>query len=161
MGSVQGVTDGNGREEGRYEYDAFGEPYLGDFGNGIGLGYTGKPYDLVTGMYDYRYRDYRAENGRFTTEDPIRDGANWFVYVNNDPVNWIDLWGLNAYVYVWEAGGKTNVDIFIPINYVGEGATPEVIDKFNKAIEEYWSGEMGKYNVMYKQLLLTIEAWDS
>jgi RHS repeat-associated protein len=94
LGSVQGVTDGNGRKEGRYEYDAFGEPYVGDFGNGIGLGYTGKPYDPVTGMYDYGYRDYRAENGRFTTEDPIRDGANWFAYVNNDPVNWIDLWGL-------------------------------------------------------------------
>ena len=28
--------------------------------------------------------------------DPIRDGANWFAYVNNDPVNYIDLWGLLA-----------------------------------------------------------------
>jgi hypothetical protein len=26
--------------------------------------------------------------------DPIRDGANWFAYVNNDPVNWVDPWGL-------------------------------------------------------------------
>lgn len=31
---------------------------------------------------------------RFTTIDPIRDGTNWFPYVNNDPVNHIDLWGL-------------------------------------------------------------------
>jgi hypothetical protein len=31
---------------------------------------------------------------RFTTEDPVRDGANWFAYVNNDPVNWIDPYGL-------------------------------------------------------------------
>ena len=31
---------------------------------------------------------------RFTTVDPIRDGANWFAYVNNDPVNYVDLWGL-------------------------------------------------------------------
>jgi hypothetical protein len=31
---------------------------------------------------------------RFTTVDPIRDGNNWFAYVNNDPVNWIDPWGL-------------------------------------------------------------------
>ena len=28
--------------------------------------------------------------------DPIRDGANWFAYVNNDPVNYVDLWGLLA-----------------------------------------------------------------
>jgi hypothetical protein len=31
-----------------------------------------------------------------TTEDPIRDGSNWFAYVNNDPVNWKDPWGLSA-----------------------------------------------------------------
>jgi hypothetical protein len=28
--------------------------------------------------------------------DPIRDGDNWFAYVNNDPVNWRDPWGLSA-----------------------------------------------------------------
>ena len=33
---------------------------------------------------------------RFTTVDPIRDGTNWFAYVNNDPVNYVDLWGLSA-----------------------------------------------------------------
>jgi RHS repeat-associated protein len=61
---------------------------------GMNLGYTGKPYDVVTGMYNYGYRDYKPEAARFTTEDPIRDGANWFAYVNNDPVNWVDPWGL-------------------------------------------------------------------
>jgi hypothetical protein len=45
-------------------------------------------------MYNYGYRDYQPEVARFTTIDPIRDGANWFAYVNNDPVNYIDLWGL-------------------------------------------------------------------
>jgi RHS repeat-associated protein len=69
-------------------------PYIGDFTNGVGLGYTGKPYDTVTGMYNYGYRDYAPEVARFTTIDPIRDGANWFAYVNNDPINWVDLWGL-------------------------------------------------------------------
>ena len=33
---------------------------------------------------------------RFTTVDPIQDGANWFTYVNNDPVNYVDLLGLLA-----------------------------------------------------------------
>lgn len=33
---------------------------------------------------------------RFTTVDPIRDGTNWFAYVNNDPVNYVDLLGLLA-----------------------------------------------------------------
>ncbi len=61
---------------------------------GMNLGYTGKPYDMATGMYNYGYRDYKPTTARFSTVDPIRDGSNWFVYVNNDPVNWVDLLGL-------------------------------------------------------------------
>jgi RHS repeat-associated protein len=76
--------------EDRYEYDAFGKPYIGDLSQGMDLGYTGKPYDVATGMYNYGYRDYTPELARFTTVDPIRDGSNWFAYVNNDPVNWVD-----------------------------------------------------------------------
>ncbi|GHV78201.1 hypothetical protein AGMMS49942_30220 [Spirochaetia bacterium] len=85
-----------GTLEDRYEYDAFGKPYKGDFNSGMNLGYTGKPYDVTTGLYNYGYRDYKPEVARFTTVDPIRDGTNWFAYVNNDPANWLDLWGLSA-----------------------------------------------------------------
>ncbi|MBQ4496192.1 MAG: hypothetical protein II973_01680 [Spirochaetaceae bacterium] len=35
-------------------------------------------------------------SARFTTVDPIRDGANWFSYVVNDPVNYVDPFGLTA-----------------------------------------------------------------
>ena len=49
-----------------------------------------------TGLYNYGYRDYSPHTVRFTTVDPIRDGTNWFAYVNNDPVNYVDLWGLLA-----------------------------------------------------------------
>jgi RHS repeat-associated protein len=59
----------------------------------MSLGYTGKPYDSVTGLCNYGYRDYKAEAARFTTLDPVRDGANWFAYVNDDPLNWIDPGG--------------------------------------------------------------------
>jgi len=62
----------------------------------MNLGYTGKPYDTSTGFYNYGYRDYKPQAARFTTVDPIRDGSNWFSYVNGDPVNYIDLWGLAA-----------------------------------------------------------------
>jgi RHS repeat-associated protein len=96
LGSVRTVTGEYGQIEERYEYDAFGKPYQGEFDQGLNLGYTGKPYDTATGLYDYGYRDYAPEAARFTTVDPIRDGTNWFVYVNNDPVNYIDLWGLSA-----------------------------------------------------------------
>jgi RHS repeat-associated protein len=94
IGSVRGITNEYGIIEERYEYDVFGNPYRGDMNNGVRLGYTGKAYDVITGLYNYGYWDYTPETARFTTEDPIRDGANWFAYVNNDPVNWVDLWGL-------------------------------------------------------------------
>jgi RHS repeat-associated protein len=94
LGSVRSVTVDTGIVEGRYEYDAFGQPYKGDLSGGMNLGYTGKPYDTTTGLYNYGYRDYKPQAARFTTLDPIRDGRNWFAYVNNDPVNWVDLWGL-------------------------------------------------------------------
>ena len=94
QGSVRSATTDSGVVDGLYEYDAFGQPYKGDLGGTMNLGYTGKPYDTATGFYNYGYRDYRPQTARFTTSDPIRDGNNWFAYVNNDPVNWVDLWGL-------------------------------------------------------------------
>jgi RHS repeat-associated protein len=96
QGSVRSATVDTGLVEGRYEYDAFGTPYQGDLSGGMNLGYTGKPYDPATGLYNYGFRDYQSIAARFTTVDPIRDGNNWFAYVNNDPINWVDPWGLNA-----------------------------------------------------------------
>jgi RHS repeat-associated protein len=98
LGSVRSTTNEYGSLEDRYEYDAFGKPYKGDLTTGMNLGYTGKPYDTATGLYNYGYRDYQPEVARFTTVDPIRDGANWFAYVNNDPVNYTDPWGLESFV---------------------------------------------------------------
>jgi RHS repeat-associated protein len=60
----------------------------------MNLGYMSKPFSLATGFYNYGFRDYKPQAARFTTVDPIRDGNNWFVYVNNDPVNYIDWLGL-------------------------------------------------------------------
>jgi len=94
IGSTRSSTDAYGSLEDRYEYDAFGKPYAGDFTTGLDVGYTGKPYDPMTGLYNYGYRDYAPEEVRFTTVDPIRDGNNWFAYVNNDPVNFLDEFGL-------------------------------------------------------------------
>jgi hypothetical protein len=33
--------------------------------------------------------------GRFTTVDPIKDGNNWYAYVGNNPVNFVDPLGLD------------------------------------------------------------------
>jgi hypothetical protein len=50
---------------------------------------------------------------RFTTEDPVRDGANWFAYVNNDPVNWIDPWGLDKILIIYNTDPTPGSDKII------------------------------------------------
>ena len=96
LGSVKFITGGGGQELKRIEYDVFGGIYKGNSPYGLETGYTGKPYDAVTGLSDYGFRDYSPTHARFITEDPIRDGENWFAYVGNNPVNWVDPWGLSA-----------------------------------------------------------------
>ena len=96
LGSVKFVSGQGGQEVRRIEYDAFGGIYKGNSPYGLETGYTGKPYDAVTGLSDYGFRDYSPTHARFITEDPIRDGENWFAYVGNNPVNFIDPWGLSA-----------------------------------------------------------------
>ena len=97
LGSVRNVTDKYGTVQADYSYDAFGSPYLGNLENDIGFGYCGKVYDIGTGLYDYGFRDYSPVSARFTTVDPIRDGSNWFSYVVNDPVNYVDPLGLESW----------------------------------------------------------------
>jgi RHS repeat-associated protein len=80
-------------------------------------------YNMETGMYNYGYRGYKAEAGRFTLEDPVKDGNNWYAYVNNDPVNWVDLWGLAGKVFngsshtalVKPENPISKSDVFIPL----------------------------------------------
>ena len=80
LGSVKFITGQAGQELKRIEYDVFGGIYKGNSPYGLETGYTGKPYDSVTGLSDYGFRDYSPAYARFMTEDPIRDGR-LIVYV--------------------------------------------------------------------------------
>lgn len=94
LGSVTGIYDDDGDIEEKYGYDAFGKLVEGRFDCINKLVYNGKMMDAYSVFYDYGFRDYSPVMQRFTTVDPIRDGLNWYSYVLNDPVNRIDLWGL-------------------------------------------------------------------
>jgi RHS repeat-associated protein len=56
-----------------------------------GLGHT---RDQGTGLTYMRARWYDPALGRFISEDPARDGANWFAYCRNNPVNAVDPTGM-------------------------------------------------------------------
>ena len=118
-------------EFGSVSYDIFGSPYqkTGSFlaNDSLDFGYLGKPYNDDTELYDYGFRDYSPEIAHFTSVDPIRDGRNWFSYVVNDPVNYVDLWGLcgsdESKKLVLKMGGRklTNFELFDYLVDVVEG----------------------------------------
>ena len=60
--------------------------------------YCGEYQDLCSGLIYLRNRYYDSIIGRFITEDPTKSGINWYVYSNNNPVNYIDPLGLDAII---------------------------------------------------------------
>ena len=76
----------------RRDYDAFGNQWKGTQSDPFG--YCGEYYDSESGLVYLRNRYYDSKTGRFITEDPIKDGLNWYVYANNNPIFYKDLTGL-------------------------------------------------------------------
>ncbi|WP_319562710.1 RHS repeat-associated core domain-containing protein [Marispirochaeta sp.] len=95
-----GLTDEHGHQKEEYRYDVWGKEYHKKNGHSYTdlfpthYGYNGKRFDPKVALIDYGFRDYKPEINRWTTIDPIRSGTNWYAYVGNDPVNWVDPLGL-------------------------------------------------------------------
>lgn len=56
--------------------------------------FTPKEIDTYTGLYYFNARWYDPNLGRFITEDPIKDGNNWYIYTLNNPLKYTDPTGL-------------------------------------------------------------------
>ena len=56
--------------------------------------YTGKFFDESSGLYYFNARWYDCELGRFTTQDPARDGVSWWIYCGGNPIAFVDFSGL-------------------------------------------------------------------
>jgi len=55
-----------------------------------------------SGMLQLGQRYYWPEIGRFVHQDPMGDGMNWYGYVGNNPVVWVDpegLWSVSFDAY--------------------------------------------------------------
>ncbi len=78
-----------------YRYDAFGQfiyhgklksPWL----------FSGQRYDETTHLYHFLHRDYDPNTASFLASDPsgFKDGPNLYAYVHNNPMVYVDPYGL-------------------------------------------------------------------
>jgi RHS repeat-associated protein len=107
LNSVLALTDSSGQIVEQYRYDAWGRTTVFD-GNGNPLAlsavgnrylWQGREYSWKTGLYNFRARWADPVTGRWLSNDPIgiSGGLNQYVFCANNPVNFIDPFGLRDY----------------------------------------------------------------
>jgi len=107
MGNVVAMTDDLGNILEHYAYDDYGAPSffdaagapMGGSANGGQHLFNGRRFDPETGLYYYRTRYMKPEDGRFLTVDTIgvwgdsHNLGNGYTYVGNNPWTWLDPFG--------------------------------------------------------------------
>ncbi len=94
VGTTEAITDSTGYLVWDASFDAYGNTLRQNGSITFTPSYTGRELDIDTGLYYLNARWYDPELGRFITEDPIRDGENWYGYVRNNPLRYVDPTGL-------------------------------------------------------------------
>ncbi len=95
LGSVVAITDANGAVEQTYDYDVFGIIRSASGSSGNRYTFTGEEND-ASGLVYLRARYYEPVSGRFLSVDPFAADAldtqtiNRYVYVKNNPLNYVD-----------------------------------------------------------------------
>jgi len=88
LGSTSAVTDSDGEVVEEQVNLPFGQLLTGE----EKYGFTGKEHD-ETGLQYFGARYYDPNSGRFMNSDPAMDGVNWYRYVMNNPLRYIDPTG--------------------------------------------------------------------
>jgi len=98
LGSVRVVVNNaTGEVVQKIDYDEFGNITKDSNPEFQPFGYCGGLYEKETGLTRFGARDYEAVSGRWTAKEPLgfAGSNNFYSYVDNDPVNWVDLNGLD------------------------------------------------------------------
>ena len=100
LGSTLFAVDENGKVISHTIYDPWGNPLAETYtdANFSGIdnanNFTGYTWDEVLDLYFAQNRFYDPADHRFTQEDPIKDGENWYGYCGDNPVLSMDYTGL-------------------------------------------------------------------
>ena len=103
LGSVVNLTTSVGSIAATYSYDPWGRPEQGALGiSPTPFRYTGEELDSFSGLYYLRNRWYDPSTNRFLSRDKFSgvtsspSTLHRYAYVGNNPVNYIDSFGLSA-----------------------------------------------------------------
>ena len=93
--------------------------------------FSTKQFDFETGLYDYGFRFYVAEMGRWGSRDKIEEtgGVNLFCFCSNRPLNLFDKFGLSSaevFTSGWniEIFGCGHVNMTTTLEALSNGSTP-------------------------------------
>ncbi|MFA7087433.1 MAG: RHS repeat-associated core domain-containing protein [Aliarcobacter sp.] len=97
-GNITDYLDETGNIVAHYEYSPFG--WLlnksGVMADEFTHRFSSKPFCLITHLVEYQYRYYDPRLGIFINRDPFEEKGSTGLYrfVNNDPINFVDILGL-------------------------------------------------------------------
>ncbi len=96
LGNVTRLTDSTGKVVQTYTYEAFGNVVAQSGTITNPYQFQTKQFNSATGLVNFGFRYYNPAIGRFITADPLGmiNGPNLYAYVGNNPLNWIDPFGL-------------------------------------------------------------------
>jgi len=127
-GTLKAVANASGNVLLKREYDSFGN-ILNEENSlpfAVPFGFAGGLHDRDMGLVRFGYRDYDPETGRWTAKDPIGfagGDTDLYGYCLNDPVNWIDPWGLEYAESFASAGAVVGAGIAVGVSVVADAAT--------------------------------------
>lgn len=105
------IASDSGNVGAHYEYSAFGETVLesGGLASENKWRFSTKQLDLESGLYDFGYRLYSPDLGRWMQRDPAEEegGKNLYGFTGNEPTNAVDVLGLDTYLLF--VGGEEGV----------------------------------------------------
>jgi RHS repeat-associated protein len=94
--SICELADSSGGALTRYDYDPYGRRTKLTSTVDADLGFAGHYYHQPSGLHLAFHRAYDADLARWISRDPIGEspGINLYRYVQNNPINRLDLFGL-------------------------------------------------------------------
>ncbi|HTD25005.1 MAG TPA: RHS repeat-associated core domain-containing protein [Terriglobales bacterium] len=104
LGSVLALVDASGTLGAQYTYDPYGSTSAFGTSGTSPFQYIGQENDILTSLYYLHARYYSPALGRFISQDPIglAGGINVYAYASDDPIDFIDPFGLKACLDFWQ-----------------------------------------------------------